>query len=59
MNFLNHFGSLVLATLLIGFVVGILFPQPYATPIAILAGVVLGWNWHKVTGYKLTIGEDR
>lgn len=48
----------MLATLLTGYVIGIVFPQPYATPIAIVAGCVLGWNWHKITGFKLTIGGN-
>lgn len=58
MNAFNHFASLITVTLLTGFVAGTIIPYPYTTPIAILAGIVLGFNWHKVTGFKLTIGGD-
>lgn len=58
MNAFNHFASLICVSFLTGLTVSILIPQPYATPLAILVGGVLGYNWSKITGYKLTLGGN-
>jgi hypothetical protein len=58
MKAFNHFASLIVVTYLVGAIIGTLLPPSSSMPIAILAGIVIGFNWHKVTGYKLTIGGN-
>jgi hypothetical protein len=56
MNAFNHFASLIAVSFLTGYIIGIFVSAPYATPLALLVGGVIGLNWSKVTGFKLDLG---
>ena len=58
MNAFNHFASLIAVTFLTGYIIGIFVSAPYATPLALLAGGVIGLSWSKITGFKLTLGGN-
>jgi hypothetical protein len=56
MKALNHYISLAVVCMASGYFVGLTIERPYSMVVAIGLGIVLGFNWHRVTGY--TIGEN-
>lgn len=57
MKALNHYLSLCTACFLVGYTLPKVFGSA-GLPLCLIAGIVLGLTWHKLTGYTINKKED-
>jgi hypothetical protein len=58
MKALNHYLSLIVICMASGYFIGLTIERPNSILVSIGLGLVLGFNWHKLTGYKIGETEE-